>query len=109
MTFCAEPFDQSRLMPRRQRLGARQQRSSLRRELQGVAAAVGRGRQALDEAPRFEPVQEAHKPRPLDPREDASSACESPRLAPTTASTENCAGRMSILASVLMKSWKTQT
>ena len=109
MTFGAELVDKSLLMPCRQRPGARQQGPPLRRELQGVPSAVGRGRQAPDEAPRFQPVQEPHKPRPLDASEEPRSVCDNPRFAPITASTENCAGLMSILASVRMKSWKTQT
>ena len=39
----------------------------------------------------------------------ASSACDSPALAPITTSTENCAGLMSIVASRRMKSWKIHT
>ena len=36
------------------------------------------------------------------------SICDNPRFEPITVSTENCAGLMSMLASVRMKSWKIQ-
>ena len=43
------------------------------------------------------------------PKVAASSDCESPELALITTSTENCAGLISMLASLRMKSWNTQT
>ncbi len=56
MAFAAELFLQSLFVPRRQSLGAREQRAPLRCELKRMAAAVSSGWQALDEAASLQSV-----------------------------------------------------
>ena len=68
-------------------------------------AAIG----ATDPFAPLQLVQHAGQPRPLDAERSAPiAACERPGLASTISSTEYCAGRTFIGASVRMKSWKIQ-
>jgi hypothetical protein len=62
----AEHVDQAALMSRRQRLGAQENCTSLRFELQSVATAVHGGSQPLDHPALLQPMQQPHQPRPLN-------------------------------------------